>query len=590
MAAQYSKDGKYFARLTTNGKLKLWETSTSSFVQEFTPDFHLTSPCTCLHFIHQESSENHVPRKKKRKNSLDLTEPVIALGTSSGKLLIYSIGKGDLDYAIDSKTNLPINCISWTDGAILYSAVDQNIISWNLEKRFIKNKWKAGNEIIKSILALPENKVITGARTIKLWNAVSQELLRTFTGHSQEVRFLNYVNPRNGNDSYVISGSKGDRLLSVWSLSEDTIEKNAIANFSMEDVPIYISTVTIDGVSTIAAVTHSGKAHIYQHTLNGKCSKPLKSKTILQVAQQNQSNTVALIPIVAAYVNDDKSLLIAHGNDVTLVFENVVVDDSQKLQVLVRDDPVTFKRNDKKVTKVQTPATDNVHYVTPHTSNAVKRKTDGRQEVPMEKRLENLTLNKLDSKSKIPRVNNVAQLLIQGLHSKDKTMLKSVLNSEHEESVIKNTIKRLPVPVVLPLIEELTSLIQGTTVPSQSGCIWLKHLLQIHSAIFLSNPELPSMLAPVLGCIESRLSLLMPLNRLRGRLDLLVSQVTTANAPNNEEDEDALLVYNDKGLSDSESEVIDFASQSESENEWNEDSDEESNVANDEDSDDVEMI
>lgn len=51
MASQYSPDGKYFAQLSTDGKLKIWESATSTFLQEFTPDYHLTSPCTCLHFV-----------------------------------------------------------------------------------------------------------------------------------------------------------------------------------------------------------------------------------------------------------------------------------------------------------------------------------------------------------------------------------------------------------------------------------------------------------------------------------------------------------------------------------------------------------
>lgn len=79
----------------------------------------------------------------------------------------------------------------------------------------------------------------------------------------------------------------------------------------------------------------------------------------------------------------------------------------------------------------------------------------------MEQRLENLTLNKLDSG--VPRVDNVAQLLVQGLHSKDKTILKNVL-SRRDENVVRNTIRRLPMQVIVPLITELTTLIQGKTL------------------------------------------------------------------------------------------------------------------------------
>lgn len=60
MASQFSDDGKYFAQLSVDGKLRLWETDTSNFMQEFTPDFHLASPCTCLHFIQTNTTVNKV--------------------------------------------------------------------------------------------------------------------------------------------------------------------------------------------------------------------------------------------------------------------------------------------------------------------------------------------------------------------------------------------------------------------------------------------------------------------------------------------------------------------------------------------------
>lgn len=76
--------------------------------------------------------------------------------------------------------------------------------------------------------------------------------------------------------------------------------------------------------------------------------------------------------------------------------------------------------------------------------------------------------------------------------------------------------------------------------------LWLKSLLQIHAGILVSNPELADLLGPVMSSIESRLSLQTPLNRLRGRLDLLVSQLNVSNVAE-EADDEALLVFNDKG-------------------------------------------
>lgn len=60
MASQFSTDGKYFAQLTDDGKLKVWDTYSGTFQQEFVPDYHLTSPCTCLHFVDRFDSSNKV--------------------------------------------------------------------------------------------------------------------------------------------------------------------------------------------------------------------------------------------------------------------------------------------------------------------------------------------------------------------------------------------------------------------------------------------------------------------------------------------------------------------------------------------------
>lgn len=124
---------------------------------------------------------------------------------------------------------------------------------------------------------------------------------------------------------------------------------------------------------------------------------------------------------------------------------------------------LSVKEND--ITKLKQPIVDkNVQYLTPHTTaGTVKRKInkDIGNEVPMEKRLENLTLNKFDSS--VPRADNVAQLLVQGLNSKDKTILQNVL-SKRDENTVQNTVRRLPMQVIIPLLTELTTLIQGKTL------------------------------------------------------------------------------------------------------------------------------
>lgn len=85
---------------------------------------------------------------------------------------------------------------------------------------------------------------------------------------------------------------------------------------------------------------------------------------------------------------------------------------------------------------------------------------------------------------------------------------------------------------------------------SQIGCLWLKHILQVHASILMSNPELQELLGPLIGNIESRLTLLTPLHRLKGRLSLLMSQVSSnsnSSLQGINENEEPLLIFDDKG-------------------------------------------
>jgi WD40 repeat protein len=56
----FSEDGKYFGYCGVDGKLKVWETETGVLSQEYTPDLHLSSPCTCLAWLASRNSVSHV--------------------------------------------------------------------------------------------------------------------------------------------------------------------------------------------------------------------------------------------------------------------------------------------------------------------------------------------------------------------------------------------------------------------------------------------------------------------------------------------------------------------------------------------------
>ena len=64
-----------------------------------------------------------------------------------------------------------------------------------------------------------------------------------------------------------------------------------------------------------------------------------------------------------------------------------------------------------------------------------------------------------NQKSTPPRTDSVLQLLLQGLNSKDKRILESVLERA-DDDLINDTVKRLPIEAVTPLLEVLQHYIQ----------------------------------------------------------------------------------------------------------------------------------
>lgn len=101
-------------------------------------------------------------------------------------------------------------------------------------------------------------------------------------------------------------------------------------------------------------------------------------------------------------------------------------------------------------------------------STIVKRNRSGAagSQLPLKERLDNLSLNtETNATGRIPMKGaNMAQLLMQGLNSKDKTILTNVLLSK-DDTVIKNTVSKLPVQAITPLLKELTVMLQGKTYP-----------------------------------------------------------------------------------------------------------------------------
>ncbi|XP_026680828.1 WD repeat-containing protein 43 [Diaphorina citri] len=92
--------------------------------------------------------------------------------------------------------------------------------------------------------------------------------------------------------------------------------------------------------------------------------------------------------------------------------------------------------------------------------SSLKRKPNAPSELIMEDRLKNLILEKPEQAGiGSLQSDGLTQLLIQGLNSKDKTILDTVLLNR-KDSVIENTVRRLPPQYLTPLLQEVVKNVQ----------------------------------------------------------------------------------------------------------------------------------
>lgn len=98
------------------------------------------------------------------------------------------------------------------------------------------------------------------------------------------------------------------------------------------------------------ATTDLGKALLYKYQPNGR-TKPLQPTLSIEIVSDVKQKEVAQkIPIVAGHLTDDEKVLLVYDNDISLTFEKIVPDFSNKEQRLVR----TGVKNPKERTQMET--------------------------------------------------------------------------------------------------------------------------------------------------------------------------------------------------------------------------------------------
>ncbi|KAH8027074.1 hypothetical protein HPB51_002019 [Rhipicephalus microplus] len=132
-----SDSGEYLAHSSSDGRLKLWDTSTGRLKQEYTPSAHLSAKCTCLSWG---------PTRQQ---------------------------------AFTGGHTATVNGVSWhaSSDSLFSVSDDQHIVHWSVSSCKVKSKWKADRHSVYAVAAVDANTVLTASSSIKWWNIDTKSIV-----------------------------------------------------------------------------------------------------------------------------------------------------------------------------------------------------------------------------------------------------------------------------------------------------------------------------------------------------------------------------------------------------------------------------
>ncbi|KAH9425123.1 WD repeat-containing protein 43 [Dermatophagoides pteronyssinus] len=359
-----SSCGRYFALATLAGQLNVWDTITANLVAQYIPSKHLSANCTKICWPpdhHHSTINNQINGTPKKQNDImnELKKlTLLAMGTENGTIFLFSVHKNEIHSILmnDSKKSMDghterINDLCWSSSmdSLFSCSQDKFIIEWSIIES--KIKWYYyyfcfktildHNSVITSICVLDNENLITGSNQLKWWNWPKKQLLKTFNGHSNEVRFLRPIwlssKDSSTKDAYLLSSAISDRYINLWKLdqsqspSKTNKASNSLASFLLDDEPISleIAHTVIDNSFYILSVSKSGHFYMFEETIesasNTKGPVSPKYRLNIQTSCDDKKNFIPSnkrskierqIPYMYAYL-DSKQLIgksLVNGN------------------------------------------------------------------------------------------------------------------------------------------------------------------------------------------------------------------------------------------------------------------------------------
>ncbi|PKC07834.1 WD40 repeat-like protein [Rhizophagus irregularis] len=552
----------FFALVTQSvdrHRLRVFDTHAGTVINDFSSESEEKFNCLTWGKIDLNKKVDTPSPKKKKKLSSENEQciKVIALGSQTGSIIIYSISHGSIIKTLSGTHTSPINDFIFTkDCKKGYSCgEDMNIVEWNIDNESVISKWNVGSQMTKYKLGLShdETKLLSVGHSIIMWDLQSKEIHKTFTGHATRITNIMF----SAKDYLFITSAEHDRFINIWKCQDN-------GNLDALTLDENITNLSISKMNTVLAVSEAGVLYIFKDitsslsndtTLQNKRKKRFTThKAEGQIKFLNEDGA-DIIPILSAcFVENEEDkemgcIMVARGSTVKPAFEKVQftsknVDTPIQDIILKRHQPTGFLMNDsdlaaRNLQETQKLYDDSKVKVTGTTNyelpNITAPDNEGLEDI---NKIEIKDLNTVDDENNSNQKpeaeqhkfkkftgHSVQQMLVQALHSNDKKLILVVLE-QTDPDIINNTVKKLPTKYIVPFLEKAITRFQEKPNAGAHILQWIKAVLLFHMTYLMTIPDLTRKLSNFYQTLDARVMVFQKLLNFYGRLDLVMQQVS----------------------------------------------------------------
>lgn len=487
-----------------------------------------------------------------------LLDSLLALGLTSGAILVYAPAANQIVQELKSSANMAISDLHYSSLTNSAWAVDANgltyewdVLSYTLIQQFSLPELLESTEKVTKLSTIHHKgqpALLVGTHSVYVVDLTIKSVVGKFPGHVEPI--ISMI-PVESDPDLVLTAAEGDRFINVYSISKNATKSVLVAAATIRQMTLGGS----GSSSVVAVITESGSLEVFKDPLSVEVQpQETPKKRRKQVAGSRSKHCDATIQysrpadevrnpddehlFISAVVATDSHLHVAWlENDSLCRFDSLSWNSAGDFTLSGHKSIIKSKQNVKAPAHtrdghdVAAPRLyDEYHTViTEGGAFQDELETLDDDDESLADKLEKITGK---SNSKIGGTKKRLQkhtsgsltvVLSQALRNNDQALLETVLVNR-DPSIVQSTISRLDSSLAVTLLDKLAEKLTRQQLRFDQMNFWLKWIIIIHGGVLSSLPNVSHKLANLHAVLDKKASKLPRLLELQGRVSMLQQQ------------------------------------------------------------------